>query len=287
MALICYRQHNFSLDRSERILQINALLAEYSGNRVSVRQMYYRLVAKGLIANNDTEYGKIQNLITDARYAGLIDWEAIEDRNREPLKMRDWPNGKSAVDEIAAKFRLDRWRDQPFYLELWVEKAALAGVLSPIANDYHITLMVNRGYSSASAMKESAERITYHGAGRRAVVLYLGDFDPSGEDMVRDIRDRLLEFGVQGWTAVHKIGLTAAQIQQYNPPPNPVKLTDVRAAAFRALHGDSSYEVDALEPPVTNLLVRTQINAYVDKAKMTAVIAEENLIKKKLAAITF
>lgn len=281
MALIKFRNINFSLERQERILQINSILSQYQ-QRVSVRQLYYRLVAGGIIPNVDKEYDKVQNLITDARYAGLIDWDAIEDRNRAAQRVEDWPSGSKALNEVAEKFRKDRWITQPFYVELWVEKAALAGVLAPIAQDYHITLMVNRGYSSASAMMESAQRLIHRGDAKRPVILYLGDFDPSGEDMVRDIQARLMEFGVPGWTSVRKVALTWDQIGEYKPPPNPVKRNDSRSSDFIAKHGGSSWEVDALPPKDLDLIVRTTINAYVDKAAMTKSIEEENIIKAKI-----
>lgn len=301
MARICYRPTNFRSDRLARIVQINKILAEYTSQRVSVRQLYYRLVAADLIPNQQSEYDKIQNLVTDARYAGLIDWNAIEDRNREPVKREDWKNGPAALADVVEKFRLDRWEGQPFYIELWVEKAALAGVLWPIAEDYHITLFPTRGYNSASAMKEAAQRIIHRGRDRRSVVLYVGDHDPSGEDMVRDVRDRLAEFGCPPHMDVRKIALTMAQIEEYKPPPNRLKrkddpqryknadtsLADSRAAAYAEVHGEESWEVDSLPPKVLDLLVRTTINAYVDKKMMEQVIAKEKLIKgriKKFAA---
>jgi hypothetical protein len=288
---IRYRDIEFRAERAERIVQMNSILAEYNG-RVSVRQLYYRLVAAGLIANTALEYSKIQGLITDARYAGLIDWDAIEDRNRAPERPQDWADGSAILDASASAFRLDRWKDQPFYTEVWVEKAALAGVLAPIASDYHVTLMVNRGYSSASAMKESADRI--RGACRpqggigsggvmpRPVVLYIGDHDPSGEDMVRDVRDRLVEFGCPEWLDVRKLALTMAQIEEYDPPSNPAKVTDSRAAAYIAKHGEYSWEVDALPPKALDALLRKTLNAYIDKPKMDAVIGEENKIKARI-----
>lgn len=272
----------------ERVVQINKILGDYSG-RVTVRQVYYRLVSALIVPNNAREYDKVQALITTARYAGLIDWSAIEDRNREPSKPRDWSGGRAVLDSAQRSFRLDRWENQPFYIELWVEKAALAGVLAPISADYHVTLMVNRGYSSASAMKESADRIRHFSSptnkvphGHRPVVLYIGDHDPSGEDMVRDVRDRLLEFGVSSSLDVRKLALTMAQIEQYEPPPNPAKLSDGRAAAYIAEHGDSSWEVDALPPATLDLLIRQAINSYVDKPAMEAAITRENKIKAKI-----
>lgn len=256
----------------------------------SGEEVYYRLVSALIVPNNANEYDKVQALITTARYAGLIDWSAIEDRNREPSKPQEWSGGRAILDSASRSFRLNRWEGQPFYLELWVEKAALAGVLGPISNDYHITLMVNRGYSSASAMRESAERIRAFSAPtrqapsfyQRPVVLYVGDHDPSGEDMVRDVKDRLLEFGVSGSLDVRKLALTMAQIEQHVPPPNPVKVTDGRAAAYIEKYGNESWEVDALPPATLELLIRQAINAYVDKPRMEAAITRENKIKAKI-----
>lgn len=283
MARIKYREINFRADRLKRIVQINSILTEYAG-AVSVRQLYYRLVAAALIPNQQSEYDKVQGLITDARYAGLIDWDDIEDRNREATKAQDWEGGRAALDEVVEKFRMDRWETQPYYVELWVEKAALAGVLEPISADYHITLMVNRGYSSASAMKDSAERIKYRTAGgRRAVVLYIGDFDPSGQHMVTDIRARLAEFGCPSSLDVRKVALTWEQIQQYEPPPNPVKMTDSRAAEYVALYNtEESWEADALPPKTLDLIVRQTINSYVDKEAMLKAITRENLVKAQI-----
>lgn len=282
MARICYRNINFRADRLARIVQIDKILAEYTTQRVSVRQLFYRLVAADLIPNQKVEYDRVQALVTDARYAGLIDWDAIEDRNREPVKAEDWESPRAALAALVEKFRLDRWSTQPFYVELWVEKAALAGVLWPIAADYHITLFPTRGYNSASAMKEAAARIIHRGANRRSVVLYVGDHDPSGEDMVRDVRDRLAEFGCPRQLDVRKIALTREQIEEYNPPPNRLKSADSRAAAYAEQHGDESWEVDSLPPNALDLIVRTTINAYVDKAAMEKVIVKENLIKKQI-----
>jgi len=287
---IKFRDWSPNVTTMERVTRMNLILAEYKG-RVSVRQLYYRLVAAGAIPNNDKEYGHVQDLVTKARYAGLIDWDAIEDRNREPSKPQDWGGGRQILDSAAGNFRLDRWATQPFYVELWVEKAALAGVLAPISSDYHIVLMVNRGYSSASAMKESADRIRAcsrptkeQSNGKRPVVLYVGDHDPSGEDMVRDIGDRLREFGCPSWLDVRKLALTMDQVEQYNPPPNPAKLSDSRAADYIAKFGEHSWEVDALPPDALDLLIRQAVSSYIDKAAMKAMITRENLIKSRIKA---
>lgn len=292
MAHIKYREWSPTLETQERVVQMTNILRQYK-SRVSVRQLYYRLVAGGFIPNVAKEYDKVQDIITKARYAGLIDWDAIEDRNREPSKPQEWDNARSILTGAINTFRLNRWATQPFYVELWVEKAALAGVLMPISTDYHITLMVNRGYSSASAMKESADRIIVRSQatkeyphGHRPVVLYVGDHDPSGEDMVRDVRDRLMEFGCPPWLDVRKLALTWDQISTYKPPPNPAKLSDTRAQEYIDKHGIYSWEVDSLPPDGLDLIVRTAVTAYIDKPAMEKVIVRENLIKNKIRDFT-
>lgn len=285
MAKIRFRDLDFKDETLETIAKMSAVLAEYQG-RVSVRQLYYQFVARGWIANSQRQYDRIQDIATKARYAGMIDWDHIEDRNREPKRPKEWESGASALDEVCSRFRLDRWAGQPFYVEAWVEKAALAGVLATVSVDYHITMMVNRGYSSASAMKESADRIRWRSKqGARPVVIYLGDHDPSGEDMVRDIRERLVEFGCPDWLDVRKLALTMAQVEEYQCPPNPAKMTDSRAGAYVAKHGDESWELDALPPPVLEKMLSDAVKSYIDKPRMDAIISQENVIKTRLKRV--
>jgi hypothetical protein len=277
------RDIRFTPERSERIAQLEGILAEYKGQRLSARQAYYQFVARDLIANEERSYKLITKLIADARYAGIVDWNAIEDRGREPIQPSEFDDLASLVDAALRSYRRPRWRDQPRYVELWVEKQALAGVLEPVARRFHVTLMVNKGYSSASAMKESAERLiaaSVYGS-KPVEVLYLGDHDPSGEDMVRDVYERLSEFGVVD-LEVTKLGLTMEQIRQFDPPPNPAKITDSRAAAYIAKYGEHSWELDALPPDELNRLVTEAIESRVDGARMNALIEQEKRDKSRL-----
>ena len=319
-----YRSINFRPDSRAKIVQMETIVDEYQkqGLRLTARQLYYQFVSRDLCPNTPAEYKKLTALLTDARYAGLIDWDAIEDRGRTPSTPSEWSNIAELVESALAAYRLPRWNGQDKYVELWVEKQALAGVLAPIAREYHATLMVNKGYSSASAMKESADRIitaqtldealldelrdelesaedefgsdspefnaaeervqdSLPDAVRKPIVLYLGDHDPSGEDMVRDISVRLKEFGVL-WLDVEKIALTTTQVRQYNPPPNPAKITDPRAAAYIKQHGPQSWEVDALPPNVLVQLIRRAFNKHVDKTKMDKIKLRENNDKTRL-----
>jgi hypothetical protein len=317
-----YRTTNFRPETLRKIEQAQTILAEYD-QKLTVRQLYYQFVSRDLIANTPREYQNLTSLVTDARYAGLIGWDLIEDRGREPAQSPEWDSIDDLVDAAMRQFRLPRWANQKYHVELWVEKQALAGVLAPIARRNHITLMVNKGYSSASAMYESAQRMieackvevtfccahctcldkdydnekdreicaecqkpwkpqAYGDGGERIpVVLYLGDHDPSGEDMVRDIEDRIKEFGVYNFV-IEKIALTMPQIKRWKPPPNPAKLTDSRAQAYIAKYGDKSWELDALPPRELNRLVEASIKALTEQDKIDVVIAEEDAQRARL-----
>ena len=267
----------------DTIKTANSIITEYlrQGLKLTLRQLYYQFVSRDLIPNPEKSYRALGSTINDGRMAGLIDWAAIEDRHREPITPPEFTGLKQLTVAALHAYRLPRWEGQDNYVELWVEKAALAGVLEPLSHEFHVTLMVNRGYSSASAMYESAQRFIAHAEDRPSFLFYLGDHDPSGEDMVRDVRDRLELFGVQDLT-VEKVALTMEQVREHKPPPNPAKMTDSRAAGYVAQHGRSSWEVDALNPTTLARVIRGAFENVVDVDKMEAVKAREERDKKRL-----
>ena len=290
-----FRAKNFKPESLSRIEQMVEIVEEYQqqGLRLTARQLYYQFVSRDYIPNTERSYKNLTSLLVDARYAGLVDWDAIEDRGREPTIWSQFDSLTECVERAIRNFRLPRWEGQENYVELWVEKQALAGVLEPLAAEYHATLMVNKGYSSASAMYEAAVRFMsranqaesdYYDEDKpesQPVLFYLGDHDPSGEDMVRDIGARLSEFGLRRLT-VEKLALTMTQVKKYNPPPNPAKKSDSRYAAYEAEHGNQSWEVDALPPNVLQQIIRTAFDGVVDRGLMDDVIAKENEAKVKL-----
>ncbi len=263
-----------------RLATIGGILEEYAaeGIKLTLRQLYYQLVTKNVIANQQREYKRLGELLSKARLAGLVDWAIIEDRARRAAKAADWSSAASYCDPW--QFRLPRWDDQPNYVELWCEKDALSSVLAPITDDLHAVLMVNRGYSSSSAMYESKNRIEQNANGKDAHIIYLGDFDPSGEDMVRDIRDRMETFGVT--LEVTKLALNPDQVKKWKLPPNPAKMSDSRAGAFVAEHGSSSYEVDAIPPKDLQKMVRNAIEDLMDLDEYEETKQREEEIKAKI-----
>lgn len=306
-----YRPQPKTVDLLHHII---AIIDEYAkaGLTLTLRQLFYQLVSRDIIKNLQKEYKRVGEIVSHARRAAILDWTALEDRIRVPQMPSEYDNLDQLVQAALNSFRLPRLKGQDVYVELWVEKDALAGVLAPIANEYHVPLMVNRGYSSTSAMKEAGERIRHQAdrvGCRDAKILYLGDFDPSGEDMVRDIQKRLDEYVNSGTIfkenpktkklegekpfdrairlrrtsiEVEKLGLTMAQIEEYDPPPNTAKEADSRWKKFVAEHGASSWEVDALPPLVLRQLIEARLDDLIDDKLVKKIKKTEELEKKRL-----
>ena len=263
--------------------KINEIIKEYAeeGYVLTLRQLYYQLVSRDIIPNLQKEYAKLSTLLVKGRMAGVVDWDAIEDRIRVPYIPYSVDDVDDAIQDTIDQFRLDRQEGQDCYIELWVEKDALSGVLKRITQHYHIRLMVNRGYSSCTAMHDAYERLKrQENAGKETYILYLGDHDPSGLDMIRDIRERLEEFGVN--PEVRQIGLTMKQIKEFNPPPNPAKITDPRATKYIEEYGNVSWEVDALNPKTLHKLVRENVEGLIDIDLFNDKIKQEEEGKEEL-----
>ena len=266
--------------------KISGIADDYmtKGIKLTNRQLYYQIVREAIIPNALEIYKRICKLMTDMRYGGLLDWDAIEDRGRVPTMHSEWGDIQSLIESACNSYRLPRWRDEEFYVELYCEKQAMESVLKPIADKYHIYFGYNKGYSSASTMYELSKRLKKKiKEGKIAVVLYLGDFDPSGLDMVRDVQDRVDEFMGQGYSfEVVQLALTMKQIKQYNPPPNPAKVSDPRAGEYIKTYGNVSWELDALPPEVLRDIAEEGIRDYLDVERYNSFIDRENEEKRIL-----
>jgi hypothetical protein len=190
---------NISLNKANKLKLdlINSIIKEYQkdGYTLTLRQLYYQLVTRDIIPNIQSEYAKLSKLLKEGRMAGVVDWDAIEDRLRKPSVPSSWNSPKSILQSALYSYARPRQKGQNNYLEVWVEKDALSGVLKRVTELYHVPILVNRGYSSVSAMYDSYERfLRAFKENQKIRILYLGDYDPSGIDMIRDIRDRIKEF---------------------------------------------------------------------------------------------
>ncbi|WP_431897830.1 hypothetical protein [Nonomuraea sp. bgisy101] len=265
MPRICYVPKDFRPSHVDIIERANSICAEYArqGFDLTLRQLYYQFVARGLIANKQTEYKRLGSIINDARLAGLIDWNYIVDRTRNLRGLSHWDSPDQIIRGTAYSYRTERWANQPNRVEVWIEKDALVGVITGICQQYDVDYFSCRGYTSQSELWSAARRLRgYEDAGQKTVIIHLGDHDPSGVDMTRDITDRLLLFGAS--TEVVRIALNMDQVEQYNPPPNPAKLTDSRATGYIREHGRSSWELDALDPTTLARLIEEEIWAWRD-----------------------
>jgi len=268
MPKISYIDRAFAPGTQAIIDRANVILAEYEaqGFDLTLRQLFYQFVARGWIANREREYKRLGSIINDARLAGLIDWDRISDRTRELEEKPYWAGPRDVIASAARQFRTDVWANQPCRPEVWIEKDALTGVIAGVCEELAVPYFSCRGYVSQSSMWANAQRLAgYHANGQDAIVLHLGDHDPSGIDMTRDIQARLDLF--VGNVEVRRLGLSMDQVRQYGPPPNPAKITDSRFAGYLAEYGRESWELDALQPQVIAALIRDAVQGdLIDEA---------------------
>ena len=288
----CYIPTRFNSKTMDLILFLDKMIREYqaAGYVLSVRQLYYQLVARGIVENTERSYKRVGEIVNNARLAGLLDWDAIEDRGRDVEGRSRWTSGKDLLEGATAGFHMDMWKTQENRVFVIVEKAALAGVLSGICHEYDVPLLAARGYPSVSIMREMALQHLGRAIrdGQYVTVLHLGDHDPSGIDMTRDLRERFQLFLGTHYRDMQlkRIALTYDQVEEKQPPPNPAKQTDSRFQGYSEQHGDESWELDALEPAYLVNLVRTHIDEMIDQQEWNARHDEIEAVRDRLQEIT-
>lgn len=274
MAKEAFIDRKFAASSMTIIDHANRIIAEYQrqGFTLTLRQLYYQFVARDIIPNKQTEYKRLGSVINDGRLAGLIDWSAIEDRTRNVRTVSTWEDPTQIIDAVADQYKEDLWKGQPYRPEVWIEKDALVGVIEPVCERYRVPFFACRGYSSQSEQYRAGKRFEQRKRqGQKTVVLHLGDHDPSGIDMTRDNADRLAMFARHG-VEVRRLALNMDQVERYDPPPNPAKETDSRSNDYIERFGNSSWELDALDPPVIDALIADELDGLIitsqwDRAK--------------------
>jgi hypothetical protein len=272
---------------------VNSIIEDYTaqGYTLTLRQTYYVLVSRGLIENTVKSYKAIGDLISDAHMAGAIDWDAINDRLREVRNVSTWRHPSDILTACARQFQLDLWKDHTARVEVWVEKDALAEVITKAAHELRCPVMVCRGYMSMSAMWEAGHNRFRQYCARliEPVVIHLGDHDPSGMDMSRGIEDRLQMFagsnGHPRHITVRRIALNMGQVLKYEPPPNPAKVTDSRAKDYIRKFGTESWELDALDPRVLHELIQNEIRREICPVTWERNVAQEEAYKARIQEI--
>lgn len=280
MAREAFQSFKFRAPTLLMIEKANAIITEYQGRgyTLTLRQLYYQFVSRDLIPNKQEEYKKLGDVVNKGRLAGLIDWSAIEDRTRNLSSHSSWSSPASIMRGAAQGYAENPWRDQPYYVEVWVEKEALAGVIEKACETWRVPHFSCRGYVSQSEQYAAAVRLREKAlTGKMVKVFHLGDHDPSGIDMTRDNRDRLHTFSkrMAGNIEIERLALHMEQIEEYSPPPNPAKDTDSRFEDYRNRFGDESWELDALDPTVIEELIESNVEALIDRDAWDDAIRDE------------
>jgi hypothetical protein len=267
---------------------LDKLATEYmaKGRKLTTRHAFYRLIGYDLIPNTESSYDSVGRIIDRAKQMGLLDWDAFEDRQRvvhgnlkEPYHGGYVVDIKNAIErEIKTCFCSDTWANQPNYCEVYSEKEALISIIGEAAEALDVVYLSCRGYNSGQTLYEAAERFKAKiSQGKNCVLLYVGDHDASGEDMMRDVENRVNQRFRAESVEIKKIALTLEQARNYNLPPQPLKDTDTRSNSYeKTFKTRDCWECDALEPDVLYKLVYDGILEYYDDT-----IREKNLEEKE------
>ena len=281
-----------------KIEQANRIIAEMQaqGYTLTVRQLYYQFVARDLLENTQQNYKNLAATIDNGRKAGLIDWDAIEDRTRYLRSVTPYADPARFIRQQADWYYAEAlWRDQETYCEVWIEKDALVGVIEGPCNEWRVPYFACRGYASSSELYTAGKRLRRKAdEGKRVVIFHLGDHDPSGLNMTDVNRDSLRQFSRRHGVQLERLALNYDQIEEHDPPPNPAKESDARFAGYAermvfdyGVDPDEvpSWELDALNPSVIDQIVRDAIEGVVDADRFAARRAEEEANKAKLVDV--
>jgi hypothetical protein len=272
------------------VQEVNKLFSQYH-TKMTLRQIYYRLVSKLIIQNTLNQYKRLSRLLVKAREKGDVNYRNIEDRARVTLgRDSGWDSPLDFLNAYRDQFEgcweyfsMKMWKTQPKFVEVWIEKDALSRVASESASNYRVRTCPSKGYSSYTYIADAVSRLRRH-RDQECIILYLGDFDPSGLDITRDLASRLQRYGAD--VTVRRLALSIEQIQEHNLPPMPAKTSDSRYANFvENTGGSDAVELDALEPPVLKQIIRDGIKAEIDMELWDERLIEIELNKEKLKGV--
>lgn len=271
---------------------VQKIIKEYE-TRLTLRQIFYRLVAREIIENNRAQYNQLSEYLVFARKEGYISWDDIEDRTRESVgrdtyyidpniylenSVNKYENAEQTLKDSYNQFELPRWYKQPVYLEIWLEKEALSGLFKTVTDPNNVTLTTVRGFSSWTLLHDTAQRLKE--IDKDIVILYFGDHDPSGLSIDQFIQDALNYFGI----TFHfiRVAMTLEQIKEHNIPTQTVKPGDTRSKKYIEKYGNMAVELDAIEPPDLTDLIQNSINVFFEEDIYQEVKEEENSLKENM-----
>ena len=274
----CFVPRRFRKTSLVAIERANAILDEYRAKgfeAMTLRQIFYQFVARQFLPNTVPKYKGLLSILNHARLAGVIDWDNIQDESRTLRSRPSWGNPTKFMASVVPQYHLNRWEGQQHRVEVWVEKEALVLVLGPTCHRLDVPLFACKGNDSQGLMYESAQRLKESlDDGKTVTVLYLGDHDPTGVDISRDIRERLDIFGC-GDVELERIALNIDQVRDFNLPSQTVKEKDKRTPGYKKKFGDQCWELDALAPEKLVELVDSEICRRIDIDVWNRVVDQE------------
>jgi hypothetical protein len=250
-----------------------------AGQPMTVRQVFYQATVRGIVEKAESGYAKVQTDLTLMRRSGELPYGWLADNTRWQRKPRSFDSVQEALENTARLYRKNLWADADSYVEIWLEKDALAGVVLPITAMYDVPLMVARGYASLSFLHNAAECINELPV--PAYIYHLGDFDPSGVNAGEKIETSLREMAPSAELYFERIAVTEQQIAAWNLPTRPTKATDTRAKNF----GSISVELDAIEPNTLRTVVSGAIEEHLPEQQYHVLKAAEQSEREVIARL--
>ena len=261
------------------LTQVQEIINSYDF-ALTLRQIYYQLVARQIIPNEQKYYKKLSRLCVTGRDEGILPEEGFADRLRMVDKLGSWVDLNEFMQTVKRSYRKDKWQNQDNYIEIWTEKDALRSVLTEITYKYDVVLMVTRGQLSRTEVYRTTGRYKAQGD-KECHLYYCGDFDPSGLSIYNSIKKRIMDFGI--FINFERIALTQEQIEKYQLPSDPAKQSDPNYNKFVDLWGsDMVVELDSLPPDVLRKIIEDCILQNIDQGHLVWALRKEKSEKARL-----
>jgi hypothetical protein len=246
---------------------------------MTVRQVFYQATVHGLVEKAETGYAKVQTDLVQMRRSGALPYDWLADNTRWQRKPRTFDSVDAALTDTARFYRKALWSDAECYVEIWLEKDALAGVILPVTSEYDVPLMVARGYASLSFLHSAADYIGDLDV--PTFIYHLGDFDPSGVNAGEKIEETLREMAPDAHISFERLAVTPEQIRTWDLPTRPTKRSDSRSRGF----GDISVELDAIAPEQLRELVQLAIEQHLPPEQFEVLKAAEESERRLISRL--
>ncbi len=257
-----------------------SVISEYDKGILTLRGLHYQLVGLGM-TNTQNHYKRVVSAMIKARWDGIVPFDTFSDHDREMIGNTDYEitnledsveKGKEQVEAWMNSYYKNRWENQEYYPEVFIEKKALQGVFSPVCYKNDVTLGACKGYPSLTFLNQATIRLKHAVAnGKKPVILYFGDYDPSGEDIPRAIKENIIALGCKQ-IEVRRIALMHEQVMAWGLPPAPAKKTDSRTANW---DGIGQVELDAVNPKKLQRLCQEAIDCVFDSKLHEQLLSRE------------